>query len=218
MLTSCVDHLVITAPSLGAGIEYVNDILGVSPQRGGFHVRMGTHNALLKLGASLYLEIIAVDPSAPKPDHLRWFELDRLPADASPRLATWVARTNDIKAASFASTLPLGRIEPMNRGELNWLITVPEDGSLPARGIAPTLIEWLTEPHPAEGLPEHGYALQQLEGFHPDHKTIGLMLQAIGFDGRFSVFGLPPDTEPFLRAYIKTPGGIRTLGPATLHI
>lgn len=135
-----IDHLVITAPSLSAGVEYVNHILGVTPQKGGFHPRMGTHNALLKFGDSLYLEVIAVDPSAPKRDYPRWFELDELSSDASPRLAAWVARTDDVDQASTASTIPLGRIEPMTRGGLNWLITVAEDGSLAEHGIAPTLI------------------------------------------------------------------------------
>jgi hypothetical protein len=104
----------------------------------------------------------------------------------------------------------------MNRGELNWLITIPEDGGLPEHGIAPTLIQWLNEPHPAERLAENGCRLQGLEGFHPNHESIGMMLQAIGFEGEFSVFGLPPNAEPFLRAHIETRSGIRTLGPASV--
>ncbi len=66
-------------------------------------------------------------------------------SDTPPRLATWVARTNDIRSTVAACSEPLGNVEPMSRGELSWLITIPPDGSLPFAGIAPTLIEWHTE-------------------------------------------------------------------------
>ncbi|HSQ04485.1 MAG TPA: VOC family protein, partial [Burkholderiales bacterium] len=148
MLRSHIDHLVVTAPSLATGVEYVQDILGVILQRGGEHARMSTHNALLRLGPALYLEVIAVNPRAMKPERPRWFELDHLAPHAEPRLATWVARTNDIRAAAMASSIPLGAVESMSRGALSWLITIPPDGSLPHNGIAPSLIEWHTAVHP----------------------------------------------------------------------
>ncbi len=55
MLRSHMDHMAITAPSLEAGVEYVRQTLGVGPQAGGEHPRMGTHNCLLKLGEKFYL-------------------------------------------------------------------------------------------------------------------------------------------------------------------
>ena len=59
---------------------------------------MGTHNLVLKLGDSLYLEVIARNPKAPQPGRPRWFGLDR---NRSTGLRTWVARTDDIRAASI---------------------------------------------------------------------------------------------------------------------
>ena len=50
MFKCSIDHIVITAPSLADGMEYVHRALGVVPEPGGGHPRMGTHNALLKLG------------------------------------------------------------------------------------------------------------------------------------------------------------------------
>ena len=64
---------------------------------------MGTHNSVLRLGEAMYLEIIAVNPVAPRPSRPRWFELDRLETDSAPRLTTWIARTHDIHAAARAA-------------------------------------------------------------------------------------------------------------------
>ncbi len=51
------DHLVVAAASLEQGVDWIEDKLGTRPQPGGRHVAMGTHNALLRLGARLYLEL-----------------------------------------------------------------------------------------------------------------------------------------------------------------
>jgi len=182
--------------------------LGVAPQAGGEHVRMGTHNSLLKLGERLYLEVIAADPRAPRPDRPRWFQLDEPDSVRSPRLATWVARCDDIRAATAASPIPLGRIEPMSRGKFEWLITVPEDGKLPLQGIVPTLIQWRSEIHPAQGLKDPGCSLLRLEGFHPRSEEVTGMLEAIGFEGEFA---LSPGEAPRLVAHIQTSAGPRRL-------
>ena len=211
MLQCGIDHVVMTAPTLAAGVESVRQALGVTPEPGGEHPRMGTHNMLLRLGEASYLEIIAVNPAAPRPDRARWFNLDRMAADATPRLATWVARTNDIEAAVAALPMPVGRIERMSRGPLEWLITIPADGGLPEDGIAPTLIQWLSEPHPASTLQELGLSLLRLEGFHPDPERIACMLKAVGFEGEFSVSPLAFRDQPQLIAHIRTPRGVRQL-------
>src|SRR5690606_18671603 len=102
-LRSLIDHLVVTAPDLDTGAAWVKSLLGVEPVPGGGHAAMGTHNRLLKLGPSSYLEVIAVNPAAPAPTRPRWFALDELEPGEPPRLATWVVRTTDIEAAQAAS-------------------------------------------------------------------------------------------------------------------
>lgn len=208
---SHIDHIVVTAPSLESGVEYVRDALGVTPQAGGAHQRMGTHNCLLRLGNNVYLEVISIDPAASSPDRPRWFQLDRERSNAAPRLATWISRTSDIRAATAASPVPLGDIEAMSRGVLHWQITVPADGSLPCDGMAPSLIEWSSENHPAASLKDVGCSLVRLEAFHPDAHEISDMLQSIGFQDRFSVFLISPQETPCLVAHIQTPAGIRQL-------
>ena len=48
--------------------SYVADLTGATPRPGGKHAGMGTHNALVKLGERLYLEIIAIDPDGDQAD------------------------------------------------------------------------------------------------------------------------------------------------------
>jgi hypothetical protein len=208
MAPSFIDHLTITAPSLKAGAEYVRHVLGGVPQRGGEHPRMGTHNLLLRLGDSLFLEVIASNPAVPRPDRARWFGLDALDAGATPKLSTWVARTSDIHATAAASSEAHGSIEPMTRGPLNWLITIPADGSLPLDGVAPALIEWHTESHPAASLEDQGFSLEKLELVHPDPDRISALLRSIGLEGPVAV---SQGAEAGVVAHINTPNGLRRL-------
>jgi len=101
-----LDHLVVAAATLADGIEYVAEIAGVTPQPGGKHVAMGTHNALVRLSEGTFLEIIAIDPEGTKPSRPRWFDLDNIALQAElterPRLIHWVARTTDVERAAAA--------------------------------------------------------------------------------------------------------------------
>ena len=62
-----LDHLVVSAATLAEGVAYVEEALGVAMAGGGEHAHMGTHNRLLSLGPSDYLEVIAVDPLYARP-------------------------------------------------------------------------------------------------------------------------------------------------------
>ncbi|HKX40862.1 MAG TPA: VOC family protein [Burkholderiaceae bacterium] len=207
-----LDHLAITSPTLEAGSDLVYACLGVRPQRGGEHPRMGTHNLLLRLGEATYLEVIAVDPQATRPPRPRWFALDSLPADAAPRLACWVARTDDIHTSLATASEALGRAEAMSRGSLHWLISIPEDGSLPLAGVAPTLIQWQDATHPAVNLPDLGCSLEALAVLHPEPQRIGALLSSLGFAAGSTQVSVLESAEAGLAARIRTPSGWRTLG------
>jgi len=71
------------------------------------------------------------------------------------------------------------------RGELAWRITVPSDGRLPRGGAAPTLIQWKGTAHPTDRLPPSGVELLALR------------------------------TQAPIEAAFSTPGGRRTLPPAS---
>jgi hypothetical protein len=204
-----------TAPSLEAGAAYVERVLGVSPQAGGEHVRMGTHNRLLRLGDTLYLEVIAVNPAAPSPGRSRWFGLDALRPDSPPMLAAWVVRTPDIHTTAAASSESLGPVEAMSRGALDWLITIPADGVVPLDGVGPALIQWHADVHPASRMADCGLSLAGFEIRHGDPARVSRLLASLGLADAVEVRPLSAGEAPHLVAHIRTPQGMRQL-PAVL--
>jgi len=204
-----IDHLVVTAPNLKSGVQWVRDILGVTAQLGGKHERMGTHNCLLRLGADVYLEVISIDPNAPHPGRPRWFELDNPDKTSEPRLATWVVRTGDIRGTVSACTERSGAIESMSRADLNWLITVASDGGMQLGGTAPAIIEWCTPIHPAQQMREQGCRLLELRLTHPDAERVERMLRSIKLNA--APVAVDSGARPLLMATIETPSGVKTL-------
>ena len=206
------DHLVVGAASLAAGIAFVQGLTGVAPAQGGRHVTMGTHNALLRLGPRVYLEVIAIDPDGAKPAHPRWFDLDdvalRGELAEQPRLIAWVARTTDIERASAASPIALGAIRSFERGDYRWRLTVPDNGRRPAKGIVPALIHWDVPAHPADRLPASNIAIVELAASHPDPAPVRAALTALGVADRLKV---SYDREARLVAMLRTPRGTITL-------
>lgn len=210
MPKSVIDHLVVTAPSLETGAEYVRKALGAELATGGEHPRMKTHNLLLKLGESLFLEVIAPVPNV-SPNRPRWFALDTLSTCCAPALVTWVVGTSDIQASASACSEYLGNIEPMSRGALDWLITIPADGELVLGGVAPALIEWAVKAHPASALHDHGFSLAKLELFHPQPERVARLIHSLDLDGPLALSQSEGKSSAHLVAHINTPHGIRLL-------
>ncbi len=206
---SLIDHLVITAPTLEAGREYVYRSTGVMPQGGGRHGKMGTYNSLLGLGNGIYLEVLAIDPGAPNPGRARWFELDRPEKHARPKLTSWVVFTPGIHARSASLQNVLGNVESMSRPGLEWLLTVTPDGSMHCDGCAPALIEWPGQPRPGALLPDSGSRFIRLEIFHNAYASIDQLLKQVDFRGE--VYVNPPcdqyGNHPCLVAHLSTPKG-----------
>ncbi len=151
-MAASLDHLVVVSPSLESGVAWLEDQLGCSVSPGGSHPRMGTHNVLVKIGPREYIEVIAVDPRMERPNRDRWFGLDRIVPDDSPRLTTWVARTTSMDDAISGGLWPADSVSSMNRGSLNWKITIPSDAEWSTRSHLPLLIEWGDSRHPTDQL------------------------------------------------------------------
>jgi len=196
-----VDHLVVSSATLSEGVAYIEDLLGVSMSEGGDHPLMGTHNALLSLGPSAYLEVIAVNPAADAPDHARWFDLDYFTGPA--RLTNWALRVPDLHQALQRAPEGSGDELQLSRGDLHWDMAVPADGRLPFAGCAPGLLSWKGD-MPAPRLPDHGLRLAALEITHPEAEALAVALHPLVEDKRISVHS----GAPGLAGWIDTPAGL----------
>lgn len=196
-----LDHIAISAGRLQEGVEYVEAALGVPLEAGGRHLRFGTHNQLLNLG-ELYLEVIAIDPQAKAPFAPRWFDLDRF--SGRPRPTNWICRTEAMGPALEATLPETGPSVAVSRGDLDWLISVPETGILPLDNMAPALIDWLGNPSPAQKLPDRGCRLRQLKIAHPQAELLAAYLAAQLQDNRVLI---EKAAQPQLSVCLSTPTG-----------
>ena len=199
------DHIAISALTLEEGVAHVEAALGVALAGGGQHGHMATHNRLLGLG-DLYLEVIAADPSAPRPAWPRWFDLDSF--SGPPRLTNWIAACDDIGAALARAPDGSGVPVQLARGDYRWQMAIPGDGRLPLDGCFPALIQWQGDLHPARALPESGIRLAHLEIIHPDAADLWAALSDLILDPRIQITQGPLKD---LRATFDTPHGRRSL-------
>ena len=218
-----LDHLVVAAHTLEAGVAWCETTLGIAPGPGGRHPLMGTHNRLLAIAtpafARAYLEIIAIDAQAPAPGRARWFDLDdaalRIAIEHAPALVHWVARCDDIDAAVAALArlgLDRGRVIEAGRdtpaGRLSWRISVRDDGARLFDGALPTLIEWGAV-HPVDTMPASGATLESLALRSPDVAPLREALSALGAAVRIEA------GAPALDALLHTPRrAVRLCSPA----
>lgn len=204
-MTLRFDHIAISAETLEAGVEFVEAALGVRLAGGGQHPHMSTHNRLLGLG-DLYLEVIASDPSAPKPKWPRWFDLDNF--SGPPRLTNWVAEADELEAALTLAPSGSGIPVDLQRGNYRWRMAVPADGKLPFDGAFPALIQWLGDLHPAQNLPEADVRLTLLEIAHPEAAALREAVSRQLTDPRVVILQGPVKA---LSASFSTPHGTRRL-------
>lgn len=183
-LTAHIDHLVIGTNDLASGTDWTESRLGAACDGGGAHPLMGTHNRLMRLAGGPYLEVIAIDPDASSPGRPRWFTLDREKTKSrfatGPGALCWVAAVSDIETAVRQCGYDCGQITTVTRGDLQWRLTIPDDGSLPAGGVLPSLIEWPEGMHPVTSLAETDIYLDTIHLTHPDPAHIEACLDRLG--------------------------------------
>ena len=211
-----LDHLAIFAPDLATGVAYVRDVLGATPAPGGQHPQMGTHNALLRLGADVYLEIIACDPAGRRPDtHKTWFELGdpnitHQNWNEGRRLRGMVASTREIDRSIAVAPTEFGQPMRLTRGANEWTFDVRGDGHLPGNGTLPHLIDRGQGTSPASRLPDAGCKLLDLVLETPANRAeIARTYAALRFQ---RAPRLCAGRTTRLIAAIETPSGVRILG------
>ena len=207
-MVSRLDHITVVAPTLAAGSAYVEAALGVLPGEGRKHPGMATHNLLLALGSTVYLEVISPDPGAAAVARARWFGLDHALPGSPARLAAWVANTDDIAGTAVPE---LGEVETMRRENHSWRMTVRTDGALALGGAAPLLIQRSSSVHPAAALPQRGLLLQRLRIRHPAPDQVLALFAKIGLASQPAII-VSQGNRCSLVAEVQTPFGPRELG------
>lgn len=177
-----IDHLLYASATLEQGMDDIEQLLGVRPVRGGRHPQYGTHNALVSLGPTTYLEVIARDPDLPVPERGALVDIS---AAGESGLMRWAFRTEDIDATAESARnagVPLGPVESGVREKpdgsaLRWKLTDPIPMSM--GGAIPFLISWGDTTHPASVVPSGGQLID-LRIEHPDENDVRNALSAIG--------------------------------------
>ena len=208
-----LDHFSVIAPTLAEGVSHVKACLDLDVPFGQRHGDMGTYNHLLQLGDRVYLEIIAVDPDAPRPSRSRWFGLDdqksvRMAWDNGQRLRGWVARTDGIDTILASSEPVFGRKVALPQADPSFDFAVPDDGSLPMDGALPSIIDRRGKPRSMAAMADLGARLRSFVLEHPEPETISKLYRELAIDR-------PPEVVAGsalrYRARIETPAGMKEL-------
>ncbi|WP_374300158.1 VOC family protein [Ferrovibrio sp.] len=208
-----LDHLTVIAPTLAEGMAHLRACLDLDLPFGQRHEYMGTHNHLLRLGGSMYLEVVAIDPDGAKPPCPRWFGLDdqasvRAAWDSGRRLRGWVARSDDIHAALAGRAHIFGRAVSLPWAEPAFEFSLREDGGLPLDGAAPSLIDRRGKPRNMATIPDLGARLDSFALEHPDPAAIAALYESLQIDRPPTI--MQGDIVRY-RARIATPGGVKEL-------
>ncbi len=202
-----LDHLLWGVPNLDDGLRNFARRSGVTAAIGGRHPGIGTHNALLDLEGTRYLEIIAADPTQ---DRFTDFGL-LLRELREPGLLTWAARTDDI--VTLAKRVRDAGLEP---GEIVTILRQRPDGEL-FRGrllqldghrwgpLVPFFIQIDKGSHPSQDAPT-GCRLTSFTLEHPQPAELRLILTGLGLHIPLDV-EVRQGAQPTLRAELDTPNG-----------
>ena len=192
------DHIAIGCTTLEQGAAYMADKTGLTVPVGGEHTLMGTHNLVMALGVDTFFEVIAINPSTPKPSHHRWFGLDDTQFP-SARPHSWILNSDNLdedlaKAKSLG--INLGSPTTLTRGDMTWRFAVREDGAIPLNGAAPMIMEWPEMPaHPAVKMTDLGARIKSIVLRSPHAVILNNLLNTLG-DGNMPIeITDSPDTK-----------------------
>jgi hypothetical protein len=208
-----LDHLTVIAPTLGEGVAHVQSCLGLDVPFGTRHVYMGTHNHRLRLGSSVYLEIVAIDPDGAMPGRPRWFGLDnqekiRSDWNEGRRLRGWVVNTANLEAVLSRHGAIFGDKVALPTSDPNFAFAIPKDGSLPLDGAVPSVIDHWGDASYVASIPDLGAHLHSFTLGHPDPSAIQALYRELAIEHPPAIVPAP---QIHYRALIETPTGLKEL-------
>ena len=179
-----LDHIVIAHPNLDQAMEEFADLTGCVPAYGGPHIGGGTHNALVSLGDSVYIELISPDPDQIGKSTQRQSNNlgQRLSTYKGSKLLAWAIRSSVLDEMSgvlhgFETAKPFNMSRKQPDGDtLNWRLMNLVNHDL--KGFAPFYIDWLECPHPTSTNPIAG-EFQSLRVTHSDSRLGDIVSETV---------------------------------------
>src|SRR5215470_12782042 len=177
-----LDHILLGCSDLDRGIAFVEERTGVRAAFGGVHPGRGTRNALLSLGPSRYLEIMAPDREQKVTP-----QIARLPELKEPRIVGWAAHVDNIEELATHLREQSIEFEPPRAGSrqrpdgkvLHWKsLTLKDDQG----GLLPFFIEWSADSvHPSTDAPQ-GCQLDSFTAMATDPVGLKKLLDRLGLE------------------------------------
>ena len=165
-----IDHIVYAVSNLEEAMQQFEQLTGIAPIFGGYHTTQGTKNALVNLGNSCYLELLAVDKDNTAITPPRWMGIDLITTSQVTRWSLKTTNSNKDSKIVKEYDASMGKIQggqrKMTNGELLvWDMVMPL--ATPAIELIPFMTDWQqSTTHPTLQLPQQG-ALVDLQLIHP---------------------------------------------------
>jgi Glyoxalase-like domain len=159
-------------------------------------------NALASLGADVYLELLAVDPSQP-PGNSWGARINALPF---PRVFAYMLKCRELEAVrktllqhGITTDLFDASRQTTDGRTLRWRLLVPHDN--PLSDFVPKCIDWLDTVHPATtSVPGCGF--ESFEMGHPQAEGLRALLRDLGAE-----LAVERADRPYFKLRIRTPKG-----------
>lgn len=178
---AAVDHVIVSIDSLERGMMILEEMTGVAPTIGGVHPGRGTRNALMSLGPSAYLELLAPNPTDSAGPRVR----EEMARFTTLTPTGWAAMAGDATALHgrlTADSVLLSELRPGMRATptgdtLRWITFAPP--ALAGEWMLPLYIQWVAPtPHPATTTPT-GCTLVGLSFHTPAPDSLRTMLRSL---------------------------------------
>ena len=201
-----IDHIVYTVPNLAVAMDWFEEISGIRPAFGGYHTTQGTKNAVINLGNSRYLELLAADDNNKDIPPPRWMGVDFL---EKAQMTRWSLKSTDLPKDSVilqAYQQEMGRIEGGQRKTtsgslLTWEMIMPL--AAPEVEVLPFMTDWQhSAVHPTAAMPEQ-CELISMAFTHPTPDLLQPTLVKLGLN-----LDLVQGATIGIKAKIKCPNGI----------
>ena len=203
-----LDHIVLAANTLEEGTSYIENKLRIKLSNIGYHKDMGTHNRVVKISKSVYLEVISIDPNCEQIKSKRWFNLDSSKLQSqlrkSPRVIGYVIENKTKKILKY--------YEPFfkaSRGEYKWKFAMPcNNSNISAdqsyqNGIIPSLINWESE-KPINKMQDNHLNLEKLEILLTEnHSPYKNFIKSLGAIEKLTFSIIKQDNNSSIESYPK---------------